>query len=53
MWLVLATDGRIIAPAMKRWGYDKLSMGHMLFLSVIVEDLPQVIQTFVIEEFYQ
>lgn len=53
MWLVLATDGRILTPMLKRCGVDKLSMGHMLFLSVVLEDLPQVILTFLIEDYYE
>lgn len=53
MWLILATDGRIVAPIFRRLGYDKLSIGYMLFLCVLVEDLPQVILTFIIEDYYE
>jgi WD40 repeat protein len=53
MWLILATDGRIIAPVLRRLGYDKLSIGNMLFLSVLVEDFPQVILTFLVEDYYE
>jgi WD40 repeat protein len=53
MWLVVATDGRIIAPFMRRAGFDKISMGHMLFLCVMVEDIPQVILTFLIDEYFE
>ena len=53
MWLVLATDGRIISPFMRRIGYDKISMGHMLFLCVIIEDIPQIILTFLIDDCFE
>lgn len=53
MWLILATDGRIVAPLLRKLGFDKLSIGHMLFLSVLVEDVPQVILTFIIEDYYE
>ena len=53
IWLILATDGRVISPLLRRLGYDKLSIGHMLFLSVLVEDFPQVLLTFLIENCYE
>jgi WD40 repeat protein len=53
MWLILATDGRILTPLLKRLGVEKLSMGHMLFLSVVLEDVPQVVLTFLIEDYYE
>ena len=53
MWLVLATDGRVLTPVLKRLGVEKISMGHMLFLCVMLEDLPQVIMTFWIEDYYE
>ena len=53
MWLILATDGRLVAPLLRRLGFDKLSIGHVLFLSVLLEDVPQVILTFVIEDYYE
>jgi len=52
MWLVLATDGAIATPLLRLLGYDKLSLGHVLFVCVMVEDLPQVILTFLIDEYY-
>ena len=53
MWLVLATDGRIISPFMRRIGYDKISMGHMLFLCVLTEDIPQIVLTFLIDDCFE
>lgn len=53
MWLLLATDGRIITPILRRLGFDKLSMGFLLFLCVVLEDLPQVILTFLVEDYYE
>eukprot|EP00536_Pseudo-nitzschia_multiseries_P016284 jgi/Psemu1/328188/estExt_fgenesh1_pg.C_10640003 len=51
-WLVLATDGALATPLLRSLGYDKLSLGHVLFVSVLVEDIPQVLLTFIIEECY-
>lgn len=53
MWLILATDGRILTPLLKRLGVEKLSMGHMLFLCVVLEDVPQVLLTFFVEDYYE
>lgn len=53
MWLVLATDARIILPMIRWMGYDKLSIGHVLFLCVLLEDMPQVVLTFLIEDYYE
>lgn len=53
MWLVLATDGRVLTLFLKRLGIDKVSMGYLLFLSVMVEDLPQVVLTFMICDYYE
>ena len=53
MWIVLATDGRIAAPLLRRLGVDKLSIGITLFLCVILEDIPQVVLTFLIEDYYE
>lgn len=53
IWLVLATDGRIIAPVCRLFGVDSLSMGVVLFLCILVEDIPQIILTFLIEEYYE
>ena len=52
MWLILATDGAFATPFLKLLGYDKLSLGHVLFVCVLVEDIPQVVLTFVIEDYY-
>jgi WD40 repeat protein len=48
LWLVLATDGAVLAPLLRRLHVDKLSMGYTLFLCVLVEDIPHVILTCVI-----
>jgi len=53
MWLVLATDGRILTPLLKRLGVENMSMGHMLFLCVVLEDVPQVVLTFLVEDYYE
>ena len=53
MWIILATDGRIAAPILRRLGIDKLSIGITLFLCVILEDIPQVVLTFIIEDYYE
>lgn len=52
LWLVLATDGAIATPILRSWGFDKLSLGHILLGCVLLEDLPQVILTFFIEDYY-
>ena len=41
MYVIIATEGRIIYPITKRLRVDKMSMGLMLFLSILVEDFPQ------------
>jgi WD40 repeat protein len=53
MWIILATDGKIAAPLLRRLGIDKLSIGITLFLCVVLEDIPQVILTFLIEDYYE
>jgi WD domain, G-beta repeat len=53
MWIILATDGRIITPILRRLGIDKLSIGITLFLCVVLEDIPQVVLTFLIEDYYE
>ena len=53
MWLILATDGRILTPILKHFGVEKISMGHMLFLCVVLEDVPQVVLTFLTEDYYE
>jgi WD40 repeat protein len=53
MWLILATEGRIIAPVLRWLGYDKMSIGHLLLISVLIEDIPQVILTFLVEDYYE
>ncbi|KAL3817122.1 hypothetical protein ACHAXA_009953 [Cyclostephanos tholiformis] len=53
LWLTLATDGRVAAPLLRTLGYDKISMGYLLFFSVIIEDIPQVILTFLVEDYFE
>ena len=53
MWLVLATDGKIAAPLLRFFGYDRLNLGHVLLACVVVEDLSQVVLTFWIEDYYE
>jgi WD40 repeat protein len=53
MWLTLATDGRVLTPLLKHLGVDKVSMGYLLFLCVMVEDLPQVVLTFIVSDYYE
>jgi WD40 repeat protein len=52
MWLVLATDGAVITPLLRLLHVDKLSMGYALFLCVLIEDIPQVILAFIVEDYY-
>lgn len=53
LWIILATDGRLITPLLRRMGVDKLSMGMIYFLCVIFEDIPQVALTFIVEDYYE
>jgi WD40 repeat protein len=53
MYLVVATEGRLIAPILRHWGIDKMSMGYALFFAVLIEDIPQVVLTFMIEDYYE
>jgi WD40 repeat protein len=53
LWLILATDGRVAAPVLRILGIDRLSMGLLLFFCVLLEDIPQVVLTFLIEDYYE
>ena len=53
MYLVIATEGRIVAPISRRMGVDKISMGFILFIAILVEDIPQIILTFLVEDYYE
>jgi hypothetical protein len=53
LWLTLATDGKVASPLLRVMGYDKLSMGYVLFFCVVVEDIPQVILTFLVEDYFE
>ena len=52
LWVILATDGAIASPVLRFLGYDKLSLGHMLLACVLLEDIPQVLLTFYIEDYF-
>mmetsp|Transcript_15912 Transcript_15912/g.39009 ORF Transcript_15912/g.39009 Transcript_15912/m.39009 type:complete len:398 (+) Transcript_15912:396-1589(+) len=52
IWTILATDGAIITPILRRVGVDKISMGLTLFICVFIEDIPQIILTLLIEDYY-
>ena len=49
MWLMLITEGRIFKRCLRKLKMN-ISTGYMILASVIVEDLPQVILTFLIED---
>ena len=49
-WAFLASDGHLLNPLMKKCGIRNFSTGFLLFFAVIVEDVPQVILTFVLEQ---
>lgn len=51
-WFILATDGAIASPVMRFLGHERLSLGYMLLFCVVLEDLPQVVLTFVIEHYF-
>jgi len=53
VYLALATEGRILAPCVKRLGIDKISMGFLLFCAVLLEDVPQIVLTFLVEDYYE
>lgn len=53
MYLIIATEGRIVAPLSRRMGVDKISMGFVLFIAILVEDVPQIILTFLVEDYYE
>jgi len=53
MYLIIVTEGRIVAPLTRRMGVDKISMGFILFLAVLVEDIPQVVLTFLVEDYFE
>jgi accessory gene regulator protein AgrB len=52
-WLTLATDGAVASPLLRLLGCDKISMGYVLFLCVIIEDIPQVVLTFLVEDYFE
>ena len=49
-WLFLTSDGRFVSPIMKYFRVGEFSTGALMAFGIIVEDLPQIILTFVIEE---
>mmetsp|Transcript_17700 Transcript_17700/g.38710 ORF Transcript_17700/g.38710 Transcript_17700/m.38710 type:complete len:584 (+) Transcript_17700:2120-3871(+) len=52
-WLILATDGRIIAPLFKLLGVEGISTGYVLLITVLLEDIPQVVLTFLIDDYFE
>ncbi len=53
MWLIIASDGRLLTPGLRLLGVDNLSMGFILFICVLIEDIPQVILTFLVEDYFE
>jgi hypothetical protein len=53
LWLTLATDGAVASPILRRLEVDKISMGWVLFLGVLIEDIPQVILTCLVEDYFE
>ena len=51
-WLILATDGRVVAPLFRALNIEGISIGWVLLGTVLVEDIPQVILTFIIDDYY-
>jgi len=51
-WLILATDGRVVAPLFRAFNIEGISIGWVLLGTVMVEDIPQVILTFLIDDYY-
>ena len=51
-WLILATDGRVVAPLFRALNIEGISIGWVLLGTVLVEDIPQVILTFLIDDYY-
>ena len=49
MWLMLITEGRIFKRCLRKFDLN-ISTGYMILASVIIEDIPQVILTFLIEK---
>ena len=49
-WAFLASDGHLLNPLLKKCGVKNFSTGILLLLAVIVEDVPQVILTFILEQ---
>ena len=48
-WLTLASDGRLIKPLLKLFNIRGFGTGHYLIIAVILEDIPQIILTALIE----
>ena len=49
-WLLLTSDGRLASFMMKHLRVTKFSTGALMAFGIMVEDLPQIILTFVIED---
>ena len=49
-WLMLATDGRVVRPILKCFDISSFTTGHLLFIGVIFEDIPQMFLSFKLDE---
>lgn len=49
-WIMVASDGRFIRPFLKLFNVRRLATGHLLFVAVVLEDLPQIVITLFIEK---
>ena len=49
-WLIITSDGRLIAPFMRFSGVASFSTGAMMTVGILLEDLPQVILTLLSQE---
>lgn len=49
-WLMLASDGRIVRPFLKCCSISSFTTGHLLFIGVIFEDVPQMFLSFKLDD---
>ena len=49
-WAFLASDGHLLNPLLRCFKVKNFSTGMLLFLAVVVEDFPQIILTFILEQ---
>lgn len=48
-WLMLASDGRLVRPILKMCNVPSFSTGHLLFIGVVFEDIPQVVLSVMVD----